>query len=104
MTFRPIVITVATDPDQPPLERHGEPVAAGIACPRGSVQRSAQWALTDQRGRLTPLQATVLDRWGDGSVRWLLAEFSADVDGETPSVYALTPDGDGDSPSMGLSI
>lgn len=104
MTFRPIVITVATDPDQPPFERHGEPVAAGIACPRGSVHRSARWALTDQRGRTTPVQTTVLDRWGDGSVRWLLAEFHADVDAETPSFYALTPDGTPDSTPLGLSI
>jgi hypothetical protein len=104
MAFRPIVITVASDPDQPQFERHGEPVAAGIPCPRGAVQRSARWALTDQRGRPTPVQTTVLDRWGDGSVRWLLAEFHADVDAESPGFYALTPDGTPESTPFGLAI
>jgi hypothetical protein len=92
MSFRPIVRTLTTDPDQPPFERHGEPVSIGVACPRGAVTRSERWALTDQRGRQAPVQTTVLDRWGDGSVRWLLAEFLADIDADAPSFYALAPD------------
>ncbi len=103
MAFRPIVITVASDPDQPAIERHGEPVSIGIACPRGSVLRSERWALTDERGRPVPVQATVLDRWGDGSVRWLLAEFQAEGEGGAPSFYALAPDGAPDS-ELGLAI
>lgn len=103
MAFRPIVITVSTDPDLPPFERRGEPIAVGISCPRGSVSRSERWGLTDQRGRPAPVQTTVLDRWGDGSVRWLLAEFQADVDAGTPSFYALAPDAAADS-AMGISI
>jgi len=104
MTFRPIVLTVAADPSLPPFERHGEPVAIGVSCPRGAVQRSARWALTDQRGRPTPLQTTVLDRWGDGSVRWLLAEFLADIDATATGFYALTPD-DASEPGVdGISI
>src|SRR5688572_7292351 len=92
MPFRPIVITVSTDPALPPFERHGEPVSIGVACPRGAVNRAERWGLTDQRGRAVPVQTTALDRWGDGSVRWLLAEFQADVLADTPSYYALAPD------------
>jgi len=103
MAFRPIVITVSTDPDLPPFERHGEPVAIGVACPRGSVTRSERWTLIDQRGRPVPVQATVLDRWGDGSVRWLLAEFQADVDADGASAYALAPDAAAELPT-GISI
>jgi hypothetical protein len=103
MAFRPIVITVTADADMPHSERHGEPIAVGITCPRGRVSRSERWGLTDQRGRSTPVQTTVLDRWGDGSVRWLLAEFQADVDAGTPSFYALAPDGGADIPT-GISI
>jgi hypothetical protein len=103
MAFRPIVLTVATDPDQPPFERQGEPVAVGVTCPRGSVTRSERWALIDQRGRQVPVQTTVLDRWGDGSVRWLLAEFHADVDADGGGAYALAPDAGADSP-IGISI
>ena len=104
MAFRPIVITVSSDSDLPPFERHGEPIAVGITCPRGSVLRSERWGLTDQRGRPTAVQTTVLDRWGDGSVRWLLAEFQADVDAGTPSFYALAPDNAADSGPMGIAI
>ena len=38
------------------------------------------------------MQTTTLDRWGDGSVRWLLAEFQADVVPHAASFYALAPD------------
>jgi hypothetical protein len=104
MTFRPVVLTVSADPALPLCERHGEPVAIGVSCPRGAALRSARWALTDQRGRNVPVQTTVLDRWGDGSVRWLLAEFQADVDATQPSFYALAPD-DGIEPIPdGISI
>jgi hypothetical protein len=95
MAFRPIVLTVANDPAESEsrggFERHGEPVTIGVACPRGLVQRSDRWSLTDQRGRAVPVQTTTLDRWGDGSVRWLLAEFQADVLPDAPSFYALAP-------------
>jgi YetA-like protein len=98
LAFRPIIVTVSTDADAPAFERHGEPVAVGVSCPRGAVARSARWAVTDQRGRSIPVQTTVLDRWGDGTARWLLAEWQADVDVEVPSFYALAPDAaDGDS-------
>lgn len=91
MVFRPIVIKVAADPSRPQFERHGEPVAIGVACPRGAVPRAQRWGLTDQRGRAVMVQTTPLDRWSDGSVRWLLAEFQADVLPPNPSWYALAP-------------
>jgi hypothetical protein len=107
MAFRPIVLTVATDPALAPLrggfERHGEPVSIGVACPRGAVQRSDRWSLTDQRGRPVPVQTTPLDRWGDGSVRWLLAEFQADVLPDAPSYYALAH-GNADEPESGALV
>ena len=92
MAFRPIVITVSADPVLPPLERHGEPVSIGIAVPRGAVHRADCWSLTDQGGRAVPVQTTALDRWADGSVRWLLADFQCDVLPESSSYYALAPD------------
>ena len=104
MTFRPIVITVAPDASAAGVDRHREPVSIGVACPRGEVTRSARWALTDQRGRPVPVQTTVLDRWGDGSVRWLLVEFHADVDADAASFYALAPGETGEGDAPGISI
>src|SRR5689334_25405703 len=104
MTLRPIVLTVAADEAPACCERHGEPVSIGVSCPRGAATRSALWALTDQRGRNVPVQTTVLDRWGDGSVRWLLAEFHADVETGQPSYYALAPDDGTQSVPEGITI
>ncbi len=104
MAFRPIVITVSSDPEAPAFERHGEPVAVGVSCPRGAVARAARWTLTDQRGRSVPVQTTVLDRWGDGSVRWLLVEFQADIDVDGQSFYALAPDVSGGEPGPSIAI
>ena len=92
MAFRPIVITISTDPSLPQFERRREPVSIGVPCPRGAVQRAERWGLTDQSGRAVTVQATTLDRWGDGSVRWLLAEFQADVNPHAASFYALAPE------------
>jgi hypothetical protein len=104
MAFRPIVLTVATDPAMPAFERHGEPVSIGVACPRGLVNRAERWGLTDQRGRAVAVQTTTLDRWADGSVRWLLVEFQADVLTQAPSYYALAPDEtpEPDGPSIAI--
>ena len=104
MAFRPIVITVATDPALPPFERCGEPVSIGVACPRGVMLRAERWGLTDQRGRAVAVQTTTLDRWGDGSVRWLLVEFQADVPPDAPSYYALAPDDGADPAGQAITI
>lgn len=88
---RPVAITVAMDPDAPPVDRHGEPVALGVALPRGYAPASNGWSLTDPHASAVPVQTTVLDRWGDGSVRWLLAEFRAHVPAGRAAVYALAP-------------
>ena len=92
MAFRPIVIKVAADASLPAFERHGEPVSIGVGCPRGAVPALQRWRLTEQRGRPVRVQTTALDRWGDGSIRWLLAEFQADVPASAPGWYALAPE------------
>ena len=81
-------ITVSTD-DRARFERRGEPVAIGVSLPRGEVLPSASWSLVDERDRHVPVQTTVLDRWGDGSVRWMLVEFQAVVPADAPSHYSL---------------
>ena len=91
MSAAPIAITVSMDPELPPFDRRGEPVTIGVAVPRGQVNRSDGWSLTDASGADVPVQATTLDRWGDGSVRWQLIEFQATVAGGAPATYTLQP-------------
>ncbi len=89
MSADPIAIIVSMDPELPPFDRRGEPVTIGVAVPRGHVNRSDGWSLTDASGAYVPVQATTLDRWGDGSVRWQLIEFQATVAGGAPATYTL---------------
>jgi hypothetical protein len=92
MSFRPVVITVTDGASPAGFERHGEPVTLGVLCPQGAVHRSTCWGLTDQWGSAVPLQTTALDRWRDGSVRWLLVDFRARSASGKPRYYALAPD------------
>ena len=56
------------------------PVTCGIPWPRGALRELARLALSDARNRRVPLQARALDRWPDGSVRWILLDWYAEVE------------------------
>ena len=104
MSVRPVSIRVALDCECPPFERHGEPVSVGVGFPRGAIQCGDTWTLRAPGGQPTPVQATALDCWGDGSVRWLLVEFQADVVPGDAAVYLLAPHVGPASRSGSLSI
>jgi hypothetical protein len=91
MSVRPIAIRLALDPAVPPFARRGEPVSIGVACPRGLVPRDQGWALRSPHGDVVAVQTTTLDRWGDGSARWLLVEFRADMVPGGAVEYTLVP-------------
>jgi hypothetical protein len=70
--------------------RLGEPVTCGIPWPRGVLTEVSGLVLSDAEGHSTPLQARPLDHWPDGSIRWLLLDWQARVDGETHYRLAIT--------------
>ena len=78
-------------------ERRREPVACGVPWPRGLLLDPARLRLSDQAGRPLPLQARTLNRWPDGSVRWTLLDWQADVRGSAS--YRLTVAPHGPSPA-----
>jgi hypothetical protein len=53
-------------------------VSVGIPLPRGLVVDSATLSLEDASRTPMPVQSRVLDRWPDGSIRWVLLDFIAD--------------------------
>ncbi len=59
------------------LPQGGYPVTWGLPFGRGQLFDATNIALTDRAGRPVPLQAEVLQRWPDGSIRWLLLDFHA---------------------------
>ncbi|RJS85868.1 hypothetical protein CW702_00565 [Candidatus Bathyarchaeota archaeon] len=65
------------------------PVTSGIPFPRGTLASERDVALYNSSGVNIPLQTSVLARWPDRSVKWLLLDFQADIKSDTPSEYTL---------------
>lgn len=56
-----------------------EPITAGVPLPQGAV-REGQRVRLSQNGQTSPVQQRVLDRWPDGSARWMLLDCLATGD------------------------
>lgn len=75
--------------------RRREPVTCGIPWPRGVLTDPSVLRMADSLGQAAVLQTRVLDRWPDGSVRWLLLDWQATVQGPTTCMlYAHGPPGE----------
>lgn len=72
------------------LARVAEPVRVSVPCARGELP-VARARLLDPQGELCPVQFEVLSRWHDGSIRWLLCDFTASVPPNAKAVYRLVP-------------
>lgn len=55
------------------------PVTTGIPWPRGGLPDPQKLVLRDASGKPVRLQARALDRWPDGSVRWVLLDWIAEA-------------------------
>src|SRR3989442_4207928 len=70
------------------VARQAWPAAASVPLPRGRLRDPNVW-IAAPGGRATLAQACVLERWPDGSVRWLLVDFLADVAAGDHATYTL---------------
>ena len=61
------------------FQRRGEPIRIGVPIRRGALMDPHRLALSDPAGHLRPIAGRALDRWTDGSVRWLLLDFQAEA-------------------------
>ena len=59
--------------------RLAEPTTLGVPLPRGLLRDPSAVRLLDAASHDIPVQSRVLDRWADGSIRWLLVDFQATV-------------------------
>lgn len=75
------------------IARVNEPVRLGLPLPQGLCVTESVCALRDALGRPMPVQARSLERWQDGSIRWLLLDLQATVPAATTSAYQLSFDG-----------
>ena len=60
-----------TVPDFPSERRIGEPITVGIPLPKGVVPESTNLAVIDSRAEPLAAQYEILERWPDGSIRWV---------------------------------
>ena len=65
------------------LEKGQLPVTAGVPFPKGMLGSDAQLRLLDSQSREIPLQTRVLERWPDGTVKWVLLDFQNQEPGVT---------------------
>jgi hypothetical protein len=69
--------------------RRNWPVSSGVPLARGVLQDEKRAHLRDANGRETDLQTRVTSRWDDGSVKWLLLDFQANVPANAKATYTL---------------
>ncbi len=67
----PISVTVS---ESDGVAREHWPVTFSVPFPRGGLHDAGGLVVVDERGAAAPVQARVLRRWPDGSVRWLLLD------------------------------
>jgi hypothetical protein len=65
--------------------RVAEPVSLGLPFPAGACRDEGSIGLSGSAG-VVPVQAGVLERWPDGSIRWALLDFQANA----PAHYDVT--------------
>ena len=80
----PIVLT-----EYEGIGRVNEPVTVGIPLPKGQVFNPTDIALYNACNDHIPLQSEVLAHWSDGSVRWVLVDFLANVAPRTTVAYTV---------------
>ena len=73
------------------LKRAAWPMTTGVPFPKGALRSAAHVALLDSKGAPVPLQARATSTWDarGSSVRWVLLDFQAKLDGSPRSIYTL---------------
>ncbi len=79
MTDRTISVPLRLDRGQGDGERRHEPITLGVPLPKGAAGADSHWAIDDGVGGVSVVQTRVLDRWSDGTLRWLLVDAQVDL-------------------------
>jgi hypothetical protein len=82
------VLVQLTRPSQEAIRRR-EPLTFGVPLPRGQATDADVWCLRETAGTSFNTQTRTLDRWPDGSVRWMLVDSLADLSLVSPVALTL---------------
>ena len=80
-------------------DRIGEPVSLGIPFAQGRLIDSGQFGICND-GIDIAVQTDVTARWDDGSIKWLMAHFLADLPGNTAHDLIFATDGSISTPVL----
>ncbi len=72
------------------LPRAGWPVRCGVPFAQGALKPDAAFELRGPDGKAVPVQTAPMATWLDGSLKWLLVDFPADVPADGYVFYTLT--------------
>lgn len=64
-------------------KRVKEPLTLGVPWPQGMFKNSSQLVMCNEHQQELAIQTTILDRWNNGSIRWVLVDFQADLQRST---------------------
>ena len=72
-----------------PFDLTGAPITNGVPFAKGELGDAGHVRLLDAAGRDVPLQTKITMRWLDGSIKWLLLDFRADVPAQETATYTV---------------
>ncbi len=75
-----------------PFARRSEPVTSGIPLAHGLLREVKDLRLMDAAEQIVPCQFEVTAQWRNGSIKWLLLDFQADLPAAGNSTYQLVAD------------
>ena len=73
-------------------DRKAEPVSLGIPFPQGALKNPTAFGI-ENLGTPVPVQTDITAHWPDGSVKWMMAHFEADLPGNRAHEMAFAWDG-----------
>jgi hypothetical protein len=83
-----VVVPIGIE-DASGLERSQWPVRLGVPIAQGLLPKNAIVELTASDGRVIPTQTEPMATWIDGSLKWMLIDFQADVSADSHCFYTL---------------
>jgi hypothetical protein len=86
----PVRITVPAYDVETSAAAKSWPITTGVALPQGALRSPENIRLLDERGVPVPVMGSIRGRWpGDGSIRWLGLDFTANLLLKRPRTFTL---------------
>ena len=100
-----IPVLAKADGAGPSQPRRGAPLTFGVPLARGAATEGNVWTIVEGNGARKAVQTQVLDRWPDGSARWLLVDAQIDIgaDGTQLSLDPVSADDVHPTPAIAVS-